>query len=112
MKFEIQRKDFKKKYSMSFIRYFLILNFIRTDYPLKFKMHTFKIKDYFLNVKFSSLKLKKKLIQRVILFNEVYSSKFIDYASNFIHCLFQFQTLCFDVRRKNLWSPKIKSVEI
>ena len=45
---------------MSFIRYFLILNFIRTDYPLKFKMQTFKIKDYLLNVKFSSLKLKKK----------------------------------------------------
>ena len=95
---------------MSFIRYFLILNFIRTDYPLKFKMQTFKIKDYFLNVKCPSLKLKKKLIQRVILFNEVYSSKFIDYALNFIHCLFQFQTLCFDVRRKifevqrlNLW---------
>ena len=45
---------------MSFMRYFLILNFIRKDYPLKFKMQTFKIKDYFLNVKFSSLKLKKK----------------------------------------------------
>ena len=41
---------------------------------------------------------------------KVYSSKLIDYALNFIHCLFQFQTLCFDVRRKifevqrlNLW---------
>ena len=45
---------------MSFIRYFKILNFIRTDYPLKFKMQTFKIKDYFFNVNFFSLKLKKK----------------------------------------------------
>ena len=58
---------------MSFIRYFLILNFIRKDYPLKFKMQTFKIKDYFLNVKFSSLKLKKKKNQRVILFHEFQS---------------------------------------
>ena len=38
-------------------------------------MQTFKIKDYFLNVKFSSLKLKKNLIQRVILFHEFYSPK-------------------------------------
>ena len=61
MKFEIQRKVFEKLRNtlMSFIRYFLILNFIRKDYPLKFKMQTLKIKDYFLNVKFSSLKLKK-----------------------------------------------------
>ena len=44
---------------MSFIRYLLVLNFIRKDYPLKFKMQTFKIKDYVLNVKFSSVKLKK-----------------------------------------------------
>ena len=100
---------------MSFIRYFLILNFIRKirkDYPLKFKMQTFKIKDYFLNVKFSSLKLKKNYFKELSysMNFKVYSSKFIDYALNFIHCLFQFQTLCFDVRRKifevqrlNLW---------
>ena len=50
---------------MSFIRYFLILIFIRKDYPLKFKMQTFKIKDYFLNVKFSSLKLKKNLFKEL-----------------------------------------------
>ena len=31
---------------------------------------------------------------------KLYYSKFIDYGLNFIHCLFQFQTLCFDVRRK------------
>ena len=95
---------------MSFIRYFLILNFIRKDYPLKFKMQTFKIKDYFLNVKFSSL---KKILFKELSYSmnfKVYSSKFIDYALNFLHCLFQFQTLCFDVRRKifevqrlNLW---------
>ena len=54
---------FQSKYSMSFIRYFLILNFIRKDYTLKFKMQTFKIKDYFLNVKFSSLKFKIFFIQ-------------------------------------------------
>ena len=56
MKFEIQRKDFEKLRNILWVSYviFLILNFIRTDYPLKFKMQTFKIKDYFLNVKFSS----------------------------------------------------------
>ena len=110
MKFEIQRKDFRvKKYSMSFIRYFLILNFIRKDNPLKFKMQTFKIKDNILNVKFSS-----NLIQRVILFHE-FHSLFLEIYS----LCFEFHTLFISISnivlwrsKKNLWSPKIKSVEI
>ena len=76
-------------------------------------MQTFKIKDYFLKVKFSSLKLRKKFKFKEWSYSmnfKLYSSKCIDYDLNFIHCLFQFQTLCFDVRREifevqrlNLW---------
>ena len=51
-------------------------------------MQTFKIKDYFLNVKFSSLKFKKKLIQRVILFHE-FQSLFLE----IYRLCFEFHTL-------------------
>ena len=77
-------------------------------------MQTFKIKDYFLNVKFSSLKLKNKLIQRVILFHE-FQSLFLEIN----RLCFEFHTLFISISnivlwrsKKNLWSPKIKSVEI
>ena len=77
-------------------------------------MQTFKIKDHFLNVKFSSLKLKKIKIQRVILFHE-FQTLFLE-----IHrLLFESHTLFISISnivlwrsKKTLWSPKIKSLEI
>ena len=59
IKIEIQRKCLKNKdHSLNFKRCFLLLNFTRKDFPLKFKMPTFEFKDCSLNVKLNSLEFK------------------------------------------------------
>ena len=71
-------------------------------------MQTFKFKDYFLNVKLSSLKLKYYSLK----FKEwsysvnfkLYSSKFKDSVLNFIHYLFEYQKLCLTFEEKSLKS--------
>ena len=71
-------------------------------------MQTFKFKDYFLNVKLSSLKLKYYSLK----FKEwsysmnfkLYSSKFKDSVLNFIHYLFEYQRLCLTFEENSLES--------